>query len=993
MRQSALVRALAFVGMLGATTQAWGRVEIKRSGNTVTYDVTVEDVAFKGVNLGGMDFVEAHLKGVEGHAGVQYNLGQPEIPVVRFTVIGDVKVQVSREFDQSSILLGKAAIKPSQPSWDKNMKVAPPIVYDTAAYKSLALLGSQEYSIEDAGSIRGQTQKLITLRPFQYRAASGQYHLIRSFQITVREPANFNKTESVTPTIAFVVGAKFATSAKVDELSRIKEAQGFRVQRLVVGQNGVTSDVTIRSALQVLLRDSNVNLRHAILIGDVEDVPSHVAKTLTSGVTDHFYRAIDTDSYDTDLNGPDIGVGRISVQSEAELAVVVEKISRYSTGKFAVDNWLNHPSFVTTHDRYQIAEGTHNAVIAKHFAPRNYDRVFPDANEKGGDKLFPITLEATAKQIVDHMKAGRSIINFSGHGSNTGWEDVTTADVKSFSDPNSLPYVIGNACITGDFRVPSVFGETWLRHPTGAIVYWGSMDSSYWDEDDILEKNLYDGLFDQGIHAFDLMHQNALAGVWKFYGGEGRSKYYWETYVTFGDPSLEFRTSRPAEVAVEGADAFIIGTQVSQIRVLAGNGLGVPGAHVTLRRQSDGLTVETLTKVDGTAVLNTDLFANMSEQLELNVFGSTIQSVAKTVPLISPDRPFFGLNNWLLNKRQGGGVFVGEQVALSAAVENLGSMASTGGRVFIAQISGPATAETSVAMVPALASRARGEIGKGLVISISNNATRLDAVKLVLGWESKEGSSGQVAMTIPILRAELAVVGIDYGTPDHEGISGSGDLFLTVKNIGNETIRNGVLTGVTGTCTTGVSGQIAIAELKPDQTLRLATPLVVTPDASCQSGNLGELRVKGTYQGGAVGVGVEAAASYLVGQLEIFIQSVKDMALAIPDKGEPVEKAFEISASGKIKDISIAVKIEHPFVGDLKVKLIAPDGTIISLQDNQGGSADNLEARWGRNGLSIEGLNKLVGTDSQGTWKVTVQDGQQSDVGVWQEVELEVRHW
>ncbi|MCI4567891.1 proprotein convertase P-domain-containing protein, partial [Lysobacter sp. CFH 32150] len=32
----------------------------------------------------------------------------------------------------------------------------------------------------------------------------------------------------------------------------------------------------------------------------------------------------------------------------------------------------------------------------------------------------------------------------------------------------------------------------------------------------------------------------------------------------------------------------------------------------------------------------------------------------------------------------------------------------------------------------------------------------------------------------------------------------------------------------------------------------------------------------------------------------------------------------------------------HPYVGDLKLDLIAPDGTVYNLRSNTGGSADNI---------------------------------------------------
>jgi hypothetical protein len=103
--------------------------------------------------------------------------------------------------------------------------------------------------------------------------------------------------------------------------------------------------------------------------------------------------------------------------------------------------------------------------------------------------------------------------------------------------------VISNSCITGNFRVKEVYAETWLRHPRGAIAFWGSMDNTYWTEDDILEKNLYKGIFTLNKRRFDDMQQYALGEFWRHFGGRGYSSYYWESYVTFGDPTLELRTS------------------------------------------------------------------------------------------------------------------------------------------------------------------------------------------------------------------------------------------------------------------------------------------------------------------------------------------------------------------------------------------------------------------------------------------------------------------
>jgi hypothetical protein len=69
---------------------------------------------------------------------------------------------------------------------------------------------------------------------------------------------------------------------------------------------------------------------------------------------------------------------------------------------------------------------------------------------------------------------------------------------------------------------------------------------------------------------------------------------------------------------------------------------------------------------------------------------------------------------------------------------------------------------------------------------------------------------------------------------------------------------------------------------------------------------------------------------------------------------------------------SISVNIVHTYVGDLKVDLIAPDGSVYNLRTNTGGSADNIVETYTKN-LSTELLN--------GTWKLRVIDNAGADTG------------
>jgi serine protease len=69
---------------------------------------------------------------------------------------------------------------------------------------------------------------------------------------------------------------------------------------------------------------------------------------------------------------------------------------------------------------------------------------------------------------------------------------------------------------------------------------------------------------------------------------------------------------------------------------------------------------------------------------------------------------------------------------------------------------------------------------------------------------------------------------------------------------------------------------------------------------------------------------------------------------------------------------SISVNIVHTYKGDLRVDLVAPDGTLYNLHNRTGGSADNIVGTYSRN-LTSEALN--------GTWRLRVNDNANGDTG------------
>ena len=103
---------------------------------------------------------------------------------------------------------------------------------------------------------------------------------------------------------------------------------------------------------------------------------------------------------------------------------------------------------------------------------------------------------------------------------------------------------------------------------------------------------------------------------------------------------------------------------------------------------------------------------------------------------------------------------------------------------------------------------------------------------------------------------------------------------------------------------------------------------------------------------------------------EQFTQT-RSPTLAISDL-QTVSDTLTIPDSGTVTAVSVTVNISHTYIGDLKVELVAPDGTVKTLHNLSGGGTDNIIKTYTPN---------FDGTQIQGDWKLQIRDNANSDVG------------
>jgi extracellular elastinolytic metalloproteinase len=112
------------------------------------------------------------------------------------------------------------------------------------------------------------------------------------------------------------------------------------------------------------------------------------------------------------------------------------------------------------------------------------------------------------------------------------------------------------------------------------------------------------------------------------------------------------------------------------------------------------------------------------------------------------------------------------------------------------------------------------------------------------------------------------------------------------------------------------------------------------------------------------------------GTIEVAVEA----PVAIPDGDENgVRSTLHIGAAGSVRWIELGVDVAHPYIGDLRVVLVAPDGRQVLLHNRGGTTTQNLVKTWASD--KHTGLRALVGMPAVGDWTLWIADLASEDAG------------
>jgi hypothetical protein len=340
--------------------------------------------------------------------------------------------------------------------------------------------------------------------------------------------------------------------------------------------------------------------------------------------------------YDTCDGYPEVGIARLSPDSNADLSHQIEKIRAYMLGTDTGD-WLNRMTLVAhfddSADHYVRHARAFAHDTARFFSRDSIDTIF------GGDTPSP-----TNSDIQLSVERGTGVLIYLGHGEYDRWwcwnHDTTgwrVNEVDDLENPHT-PVVFNLACWCGDPRSGTCLSKKWMskydsESSKGAVASFGAY-GEVWivptDEQCMVAvkaigdyDTLYHELNEYAAPVFDLggIQMLMVADVTKNWPKDTTDRYFSHNKYSFywlGNPAMPVWSGGVPQTATVTHPSWIpTGPQDCTVTVSIG-GLGVENAQVCVYKPDDFY-----------AVGLTDSSGNVTLSLTANDTGSFFVSASK----------------------------------------------------------------------------------------------------------------------------------------------------------------------------------------------------------------------------------------------------------------------------------------------------------------------------------------------------------------------------
>ena len=603
------------------------------------------------------------------------SLGQAVLPCLNRVITSSAteNIQVKYTVIQKDTIFIKDGIQiaPLQKSKIKK-DTAYNVCMDEKYYSENDFSGDNTVSITSIGKKGEKNISVLKVSPLRYNPVKNAIERITKLKVELyfnneKQTDNTLKSNIYTGIAAAVSTADLHRPYKMVILTdetfknnlspfvKWKTEQGFDITLLTTSETGKTTE-EIKSYLQDIYQNTtplNPPFDYLFIVGDTDIVPTfkgyYTIDNYPAHYTDLYYA-----EYTSDIL-PDVFYGRISVSDTQQLNNVIEKTVLYEKGYFSDADYLNNSLLIAGKETGDNAPTFTNGQMnyAKQYLKDLTDTsVFynPSSAEENNQKL-----------INERLNNGNSWINYSGHGSYSGWENpkFKISNIENdLLNTDKFGIFISNCCHAGKYDEKACFTEAVVQAKLkGAVAAVGASDYTLWDEDyywAVGSKNIttspkYDarklGMYDRFFHThnenlsnqYTSMGQLVQAGCLSVTQSlSDYSPHYWEMYNLQGDPSLIPFVGIPKKIQHNLPQTLLLGTNNWEINT-------VPFSYVAVSC-GDLLIDARMTDSLGKAVF--DLSDITSEQtLSVVITKQFYYPLIDSVKLVTPDNPLITLQN------------------------------------------------------------------------------------------------------------------------------------------------------------------------------------------------------------------------------------------------------------------------------------------------------------------------------------------------------------
>ena len=347
-------------------------------------------------------------------------------------------------------------------------------------------------------------------------------------------------------------------------------------------------------------------LTFVLLVGDIDEIPTLYSYGSASDPS--YSYIVGNDHY------PDLFMGRFSAETVAQVETQVERSIEYERYPLDGGTWYHNGTGIASSQGpgddgeydYEHMRNIRTDLLGYTYTLINE---FYDGSQGGDDAPG----NPSESMVSAALNDGRSIVNYCGHGSDTGWSTsgFSNADINGLVNDNMLPYVVCVACNNGEFDSSvTCFAETWMRathtgESTGGIGVYASSQSQSWSP----PMDAQDEIMDILVETYPGNIKHSLGGL-SYNGAMHMADEYpgdldeIDTWTLFGDPSLQIRTDTPASLTV--SHDLLINNGATTFNVTVA---GVEGALCALS-QNGVLLGANYTDNAGSALISTDPITN-----------------------------------------------------------------------------------------------------------------------------------------------------------------------------------------------------------------------------------------------------------------------------------------------------------------------------------------------------------------------------------------------